>query len=93
MSEKVYVAVCYDRHVDDEITVHETLASAKTKCQAFMSDAEYIRRYGNWREEDVACEYFIGFDFDEAPHARVELVSFYRRIVPTPTAKDSQEGA
>ena len=73
---KVYVAICYDRHIDDGITVHANLESAITECQRFMG-FEHYAHYGEWeRERDLEGDnwlyciaYSAGSDF---PTARVE---------------------
>jgi hypothetical protein len=71
----VYVAICFDRHVDDAITVHPTLEEAIAECQRFMN-IDYYARYGEWHREpsieDDGWPYAIRFSLDDGPRARVE---------------------
>jgi hypothetical protein len=71
----VYVAICYDRHVDDAVSVHATLDDAVAECKRFMN-CDYYSRYGEWyREpsiEDDSWPYAIRFSLDDGPSARVE---------------------
>lgn len=81
---KIYVAICYDRHVNDEITVHTTLFSAINKCKEFMNYPKYLTRYGDWHRErgleDDKRLYYIYFEFPESPTARVEVTELQEDI-------------
>ena len=71
----VYIAICYDRHVDDTITAHSTKNSAIEACNIFMSYEGYAH-YGEWdREcsiEDDRWVYALRFKMGGGPRARVE---------------------
>lgn len=81
----VFVVICYDRHVDDAITVHATRESADAEIEAFK--ASYADRFSDgstyaWHERAAGQEGFgprvtwiryVGTDLDDGPTARIEL--------------------
>ena len=74
---KIYIAICYDRHCDDEISAFVKLADAKAECRNFMYS--YGRKYGQWEEKkDLTAkgwEYLLEFpEIDELPCAYVRSV-------------------
>jgi hypothetical protein len=75
---KVYIAVCEDRHVDDEISVFATLCAAKQHANDFMDS--YADQYDalevTYHKLDAdgngwVCDYRT--ECDEGPKARVEV--------------------
>ena len=75
----VFVAIGYDRHVDDTVTVHKTLEGAIAQCIKFMSFEPYPVRYPEgWKRqedlEDASWVYAIAYtQVDDGPRARVEI--------------------
>ena len=76
---KIYIAICYDRHVDDDLSAFVKLADAKAKCRNFMFQHKY-KHYGKWGEdEDFEYRddwvYDVEFlEWEEAPQASVRVV-------------------
>ncbi len=74
---KIYITVCHDRHVDDEITVHRTLPKAKKYIESWIKG--YEDRYKWTREDCVLLEsesnWVCTFEsnVEDGPHARIEL--------------------
>lgn len=77
----IYIAVWYDRHIDDQLFAFTILEDAEAKCEEFMEDSSY-HRYGKWMEDadfkyDDDWVYYIVFENCEgsdAPHAYVRKV-------------------
>lgn len=69
----VYVAICYDRHIDDTIEVFKSIVDAKIFCANFL-DNPYYARYGEWEPELVSdWEWFAYFSHSsDSPSARIE---------------------
>ena len=69
----VYVVICYDRHVDDDIQVFQNKDDAIQYCQDFMN-SDWYAHYGDWEEEEIkGWEYWIGYSpGSDFPSARIE---------------------
>lgn len=74
MPEIIYVLVCVDRHVDDEITLHRTQEGADLQIENFK--ARYRDRVEGWRERDygrtAGWTRYVESDHDDGPRCRVE---------------------
>jgi len=76
---KIYIAICYDRHVDDEYQAFTDLEDAKAACVEFMDE---YSRYGKWVENadftytDEWLYYLVFVEWEDidVPHAYVRSV-------------------
>jgi len=72
---KVYLTVCHDRHVDDDIKVHRTLPRAinyvENWIKSYGKDRYKWTREGDDTPDDWVCTF--DSDVDDGPYARVEV--------------------
>lgn len=71
---KVYITVCHDRHVDDDIKVHRTLPKARRYVEDWIKG--YEGRYKWTREDDDTEDNWIctfDSDLDDGPRAHIEV--------------------
>lgn len=71
---KIYIAVLFDRHVDDTYSVHKTLEGAD---QAVDKYIETCKGYGydEWHERAYGYPKWVRYveTFDDGPHALIEV--------------------
>ena len=71
---KIYIAICHDRHVDDDIKVHRTLAKARKYVESWIKS--YRKDRYKWtREDDDTPDNWVctwDSDSDDGPYARIE---------------------
>lgn len=70
---KIYITVCHDRHVDDDIKAHRTLKKANAYLNKWMKMYDNLL-YG-WEEEDEIEgweRYVHSKNFDDGPSAHIE---------------------
>lgn len=68
---KVFVVICHDRHVDDDITVHSTRESADRRLKEFQDIYEgYEWRNRNYGRAHGWLRYVESHD--DGPNARIQ---------------------
>lgn len=78
----VFVVVCHDRHVDDQISVHATRASADLHVEAFKTlyAAEFEEHGLVWHERNYGAPKWVRCvqSHDDGPSARIEVAEMVR---------------
>lgn len=74
---EIFIVLCFDRHIDEEISVHSTLAGAMAFVEKFKARyAEgFADRGDTWRERDYGrTAGWLRYveSYDDGPHVRIE---------------------
>lgn len=69
---KLYIANCYDRHIDPVIKVFDTAEAAIAYCKEFMKEACAHKEYINYDESPINGEYLFYIYYQlESDHSYV----------------------
>ena len=71
---KIYLAVLYDRHVDDTYAVFSTPEKAVEQCHEWENDSDYSRY--TFEEKTVDGWLYFATAGDDCPKTHVEEVEF-----------------
>ena len=71
---KIYLTICHDRHIDDDITAHRTLIKARKYIEDWIKsyDGKYVwTKEDDYTDDNWICT--VSSDVDDGPHGRIEM--------------------